>query len=589
MVKRIVQGLSLVAICLVTAIGNAAPQETGSRVVHQAWSWWNTSPRPRDQYPSLIDPSAKAATNAVVEKTASPSIKKEKLLGRVLTWWSTDPRSAVEPIPAEEETPPPATNTVVEVQQPTTETNAVAAHAEQSPATNSKLAAIGPSGSNGIARLEEKLSQSLADLSTARKRIADEKLPMSQELSRLEREQLAARKVYDELKRQADSQNLDIGNRRAKVKEKEQAQQYLSSLLTEYVRQFETNLHIAELHQHDEILKRARLAAENNALTPSEVFDAQLALIQGSVGRLEDLVGGAKFTGQAISSDGILREGTFLHFGPAVCFRSDDGKWSGEVEQKLGSMEPAILSYNTPEDSEAAGSLVSTSRGSLPFDASLGNAHKIAETKETVREHILKGGPVMAPILGLAALIALIALVKWIQFSLVRTPTEKQLLQLWPAVAAKDQEQAIRIATTLRGPAGEMLRAGTAHLKGTRELIEESMYEIVIDTRHKLNSALAFIAVGAACAPLLGLLGTVTGIITTFKMITVFGSGDIKMLSSGISEALITTEYGLYVAIPAILAHSFLTRRVKTLMDRMERIAMSFVNEMLDAENKGEG
>ena len=589
MVKRIVQGLSLVAICLVTAIGNAAPQETGSRVVHQAWSWWNTSPRPRDQYPSLIDPSAKAATNAVVEKTASPSIKKEKLLGRVLTWWSTDPRSAVEPIPAEEETPPPATNTVVEVQQPTTETNAVAAHAEQSPATNSKLAAIGPSGSNGIARLEEKLSQSLADLSTARKRIADEKLPMSQELSRLEREQLAARKVYDELKRQADSQNLDIGNRRAKVKEKEQAQQYLSSLLTEYVRQFETNLHIAELHQHDEILKRARLAAENNALTPSEVFDAQLALIQGSVGRLEDLVGGAKFTGQAISPDGILREGTFLHFGPAVCFRSDDGKWSGEVEQKLGSMEPAILSYNTPEDSEAAGSLVSTSRGSLPFDASLGNAHKIAETKETVREHILKGGPVMAPILGLAALIALIALVKWIQFSLVRTPTEKQLLQLWPAVAAKDQEQAIRIATTLRGPAGEMLRAGTAHLKGTRELIEESMYEIVIDTRHKLNSALAFIAVGAACAPLLGLLGTVTGIITTFKMITVFGSGDIKMLSSGISEALITTEYGLYVAIPAILAHSFLTRRVKTLMDRMERIAMSFVNEMLDAENKGEG
>ena len=122
MVKRIVQGLSLVAICLVTAIGNAAPQETGSRVVHQAWSWWNTSPRPRDQYPSLIDPSAKAATNAVVEKTASPSTKKEKLLGHVLTWWSTDPRSAVEPIPAEEETPPPATNTVVEVQQPTTET-----------------------------------------------------------------------------------------------------------------------------------------------------------------------------------------------------------------------------------------------------------------------------------------------------------------------------------------------------------------------------------------------------------------------------------------------------------------------------------
>ena len=87
-------------------------------------------------------------------------------------------------------------------------------------------------------------------------------------------------------------------------------------------------------------------------------------------------------------------------------------------------------------------------------------------------------------------------------------------------------------------------------------------------------------AVSAACAPLLGLLGTVTGIISTFNLMTVFGSGDIKMLSSGISEALITTEYGLYVAIPCVLAHSFLSRKAKSVADKMEHVAVRFMCEV---------
>ena len=61
---------------------------------------------------------------------------------------------------------------------------------------------------------------------------------------------------------------------------------------------------------------------------------------------------------------------------------------------------------------------------------------------------------------------------------------------------------------------------------------------------------------------------------------TVFGSGDIKMLSSGISEALITTEYGLYVAIPCVLMHSFLSRKAKGIADKMEQVAVKFMSEV---------
>ena len=83
-----------------------------------------------------------------------------------------------------------------------------------------------------------------------------------------------------------------------------------------------------------------------------------------------------------------------------------------------------------------------------------------------------------------------------------------------------------------------------------------------------------------AAAPLLGLLGTVTGIMNTFTLMTVFGTGDVKTLSSGISEALITTEYGLIVAIPSLLIHSFLSRKAKSITDEMDKAAIVFGNEV---------
>jgi Mg/Co/Ni transporter MgtE len=72
----------------------------------------------------------------------------------------------------------------------------------------------------------------------------------------------------------------------------------------------------------------------------------------------------------------------------------------------------------------------------------------------------------------------------------------------------------------------------------------------------------------------------VTGIINTFKLITVFGSGDVKTLSGGISEALITTEFGLIVAIPSLLLHAFLSRKARGMIARMEKTAIGFINQV---------
>ena len=90
-------------------------------------------------------------------------------------------------------------------------------------------------------------------------------------------------------------------------------------------------------------------------------------------------------------------------------------------------------------------------------------------------------------------------------------------------------------------------------------------------------------AITAAAAPLLGLLGTVTGMIKTFNLITIFGTGDAKSLSSGISEALVTTELGLIVAIPALILHGVLSRMTKEKIAALEQTALSFVNGVVGA------
>ena len=111
-----------------------------------------------------------------------------------------------------------------------------------------------------------------------------------------------------------------------------------------------------------------------------------------------------------------------------------------------------------------------------------------------------------------------------------------------------------------------------------KELLEEILFEDLLEEKPKLERGLSFISVTAAVAPLLGLLGTVTGMINTFKLITLFGTGDAKSLSSGISEALITTEFGLVVAIPSLLLSAFLSRKANSMIAKMEKTSIIFVN-----------
>lgn len=428
--------------------------------------------------------------------------------------------------------------------------------------------------------LQRQLDESLKELAALRKRVADETLPLSRELREAETRLAALRAEYQKVSRALDSGTQGITNTRSEIKARVDEAAYLANLVAEYSRNFESRLHICELQRFKQPIEAARLALENSKLTQAEVFAAQVALLEASIGRLEDVTGGTRFEGRAVDSEGNVETGTYLMLGPVSLFRSADGQEIGTAEQRMGSLEPAVVAFQNPLDKEAGSLSVLGVGGAFPLDASLGNAHKVQALEETLWEHILKGGPIMWPIFAVAGAALLVALWKWISMALLGRPRKKDLEALWAAIASGNAALAKDKAQSIKGPVGRMLVAGVEHMHEPKELMDEVMYEVALHTRLKVNGLLPFIAISASSAPLLGLLGTVTGIMNTFTLMTVFGTGDVKTLSSGISEALITTEYGLIVAIPALIIHSFLSRKAKSITDDMDKAAIAFGNEV---------
>jgi biopolymer transport protein ExbB len=458
---------------------------------------------------------------------------------------------------------------------------APAAAAQQSgaPAAAPKPAA-GASFGGAAQAAEKQLSEALAELSRLREQMAQDTLPKSRALSELEAQLVQARQDNQDVVRLLDTRTLELSNLKTDIEGREGEVAYLGNLLGEYVRNFESRLHISELQRYAQPLEAAKLAPENGNLDAQQVFEQQSALLSVSLERLEDALSGARFPGTAVDASGTVRSGTFALLGPAGIFRSADGALVGTVEQRLGSLEPALVAYADPIDQAAAARVIESGNGAWPLDPTLGSAHKIAQTQETLVEHIQKGGPIMVPIFVLAGAALLVVLYKWLTIGFIRKPKRAQVDALLAAVARRDESAAREAAARIPGPAGAMVQAGVAQLGESRELIEEVMYESVLAARLRLQRMLPFVAISASAAPLLGLLGTVTGIMNTFTLMTVFGTGDVKTLSSGISEALITTEYGLIVAIPSLLLHALLSRKARGLVDQMEVVAVAFLNQL---------
>lgn len=441
-----------------------------------------------------------------------------------------------------------------------------------------QLSAIAAEGFGDTAgQLKSDLAQALTELNDLQKRIAEEKIPLSAKANEMEDQILAKRRELEKAQRAQENKLVELNALKAEVKRRNDEQQYLVSLLNEYSRLFETRVHIAEAQSYQAVIADTKAAVDNVDFTLLQRINKQIELLQTSMKRLEHLSGGHIFDGSALSPAGVMEKGKFALVGPVALFRGERGDIAGLAELQLGSPEPTVIDIGV-ESSASIRQIVADRAGALPLDPTSGNALKLTAIKETWLEHIMKGGPVMVPILFLGLFSVVTCLVKWLQIQRIRLANPMDLQRILLCLRKHDQHSATAHANHFKGPVGDLLLTAINHAKEKKEYIEEVLYEKMLHTKPRLERLLPFIALAAAAAPLLGLLGTVTGMINTFNLITVYGTGDPKTLASGISEALITTEFGLVVAIPALLIHAFLSRKVKGVLGTMEQLTVGFIN-----------
>jgi biopolymer transport protein ExbB len=159
------------------------------------------------------------------------------------------------------------------------------------------------------------------------------------------------------------------------------------------------------------------------------------------------------------------------------------------------------------------------------------------------------------------------------QMGIEPTESYQKFLALVAHGVNTEAEQAAR---SLKSSTRELVQAGLHSASETKVILEERLQVVLLAQRLHFERRLPLLAVIATAAPLMGLLGTVVGMVKTFALITVFGTGNAGKLSSGISEVLVATELGLAVAIPTLIAHGFLAHRIQKNLLLLERQALEF-------------
>ena len=420
-----------------------------------------------------------------------------------------------------------------------------------------------------IVEVHEEIRRATTELNKVRDSVAAKRRALTDDLRAVEEQVVPARQEAERLRRVRRQTQAERETLEREVRRLAEECAFIHTLLSEYRRSFSTRVGPAEL-----TLMAPDVARIDEALAVDERTSG-LGMAGGAVLDLAERLnrlrfGGMQFAGSALDVAGVERQGRYAVFGPAAYFHSDGA--AGPVVVRLGSVLPSVR-----EGVEAAGAaaLDALTRGEavdVAVDVTGGDALRISEVRRTPLQAVRRGGIIMVP-LGLVGLVALVVAVrKLLEFRRMGPPPVSAMDTCVSGVKEGHVEDAEVVARGAPEPWRAVLLAAVAHHGVSREHLEEMLHEHILALIPRLERHLGTLAVCAGVAPLLGLLGTVTGMIHTFELVTVFGTGDARLLSGGISEALITTEVGLAIAIPALITHAYLARRVRTCVADLETL-----------------
>jgi biopolymer transport protein ExbB len=275
----------------------------------------------------------------------------------------------------------------------------------------------------------------------------------------------------------------------------------------------------------------------------------------------------SRFTATVINVDGTQTECDVVRVGVynAVCGNSYLEYVPTKGQYQFLARQPAgryTSSAGRVSNADASSGYVSFSVD--PSGPSGGALLANLVQNPSLLERINQGGIIGYIILAIGGITLLYAIYKYFMLYMMGREVEAQLASSTP---------------NSNNPLGRVLKVGASHMKETIDRLELKLAEAIMAERPSIERGISFVKIVSVVAPLAGLLGTVTGMIVTFQQITLFGTGDPKIMAGGISQALVTTVLGLVVAIPTTLAHSFLQSSARSVVDVLEEQATGIVAE----------
>ncbi|MGK0515023.1 MAG: biopolymer transport protein ExbB [Gammaproteobacteria bacterium] len=405
----------------------------------------------------------------------------------------------------------------------------------------------------------------LSDIKTAQRTLSKTQNSISKEQATLAKQIFTKQQSLSKLREQAavnrrlaDENTLSLDQLQTRLDTWQQQQQYQLNLLSRFVRQNTSN----------------STSSNESANSQNELLSRVVSLINNQ----EQALYPQLKKQSVVLSNGELSQANTLQVGPVAWFSTQTPKLMGllNLDDESNALKVALV-QSTSDDNPLDNTLKQNGVGStlLTFDPSLTHLVTSQAQQESPLEHLEKGGLWAIPIILFACFALTIALLKAAQLlrlSKIKMHSQMQLQQFFKAENSSEfagmQQQLFNL--TLQSEKGQVR--------------DDQLFNQLIHDKHKLDNFIGAIAVTAAVAPLLGLLGTVSGMIETFKMMTLFGSGDPEVVSGGIAQALITTELGLVVAIPALVLNALLSRKAKAYYSQLEGFALQ-LSQLEKGEN----
>ena len=273
-----------------------------------------------------------------------------------------------------------------------------------------------------------------------------------------------------------------------------------------------------------------------------------------------------------------------VRLGSYAAYACGEGRDACGLLAAMGDgRERVVGPYLAPPQADALRSAASGAVERVPLDVDGALRNRAPAEPKTMESWVVAGGLFIYPIIAVGGLGVLLIAERLLHFALTKA-RPSLVTDVLACMERGDLAEARRVVGSGRTPAARVLAAGIESVGKSESQREAAMESALLAEAPRLERSLSLLGALAGVAPLLGLLGTVSGMIATFDTISAAGTGNPRLLSGGISEALITTQLGLMVAIPLFLAHAWLRRWA----ERREAMLEHHAVQVFGIESNGE-